>query len=186
VTGEAAAEAERVAEALAGAAGLPERLRLLLTHARRLTGAEAGTLYVREGGTLRFEAAQNDALTRRLGEADATHILTSDALALAERSIASYVALTRQPVNIPDVYEIPPDRPYEFNRRFDARNDYRTRSMLAVPVRDARGGVFGVLQLINRVTETGTVAVFDRRRQELIEAVMVRVAPLIPARPRTE
>jgi GAF domain-containing protein len=124
-------------------------LAALLADARDKTGAEAGTVFVREGTTLRFAASYNDVLATRLGHAAAQQQLTSYGLPLNERSIATYVLLTHTPVNIADAYAIPPGAPYTFNPQWDRRNEYRTRSILALPVRDADGHVFGVLQLIN-------------------------------------
>jgi hypothetical protein len=124
-------------------------LAALLADAREKTGAEAGTVFVREGTTLRFAASYNDVLAGRLGHAQAQQQLTSYGLPLSERSIASYVLLTHTPVNIADAYDIAPGAPYTFNRQWDRRNEYRTRSILALPLRDADGHVFGVLQLIN-------------------------------------
>lgn len=121
----------------------------LLADARRTTRAEAGTVFVRDGTTLRFAASYNDVLESRLGGDAARQQLTSYGLPLNERSIAGYMLLTHTPVNIPDAYDIAPEAPYGFNPQWDRRNDYRTRSILAMPLRDADGHVFGVLQLIN-------------------------------------
>jgi hypothetical protein len=127
----------------------PATLAALLADARRTTRAEAGTVFVRDGSTLRFAASYNDVLEARLGDEGARQQLTSYGLPLNERSIASYVQLTHTPVNIRDAYDIDPGAPYAFNPQWDRRNDYRTRSILAMPLRDADGRVFGVLQLIN-------------------------------------
>jgi len=121
----------------------------LLADAREKIRAEAGTVFVREGTTLRFAASYNDVLAARLGDSAAQQQLTSYGLPLNERSIASYVVLTHTPVNIADAYDIAPGAPYTFNPQWDRRNEYRTRSILALPLRDADGHVFGVLQLIN-------------------------------------
>lgn len=126
-----------------------ETLAALLADARRTTRAEAGTVYVREGSTLRFAASYNDVLETRLGHQSARQQLTTYGLPLNERSIASYVLLTHTSVNVPDAYNIAPEAPYGFNPQWDRRNDYRTRSILAMALRDADGRVFGVLQLIN-------------------------------------
>jgi hypothetical protein len=126
-----------------------DTLAAVLADARRTTRAEAGTVFIREGTTLRFAASYNDVLEARLGHEGARQQLTSYGLPLNERSIASYVVLTHSSVNIPDAYDIPPEAPYAFNPQWDRRNDYRTRSILAMPLRDADGRVFGVLQLIN-------------------------------------
>src|SRR5207249_10016746 len=136
----------RIGDALAAQPDRQRALELLLTEARRLTRAEAGTVYLREGDRLRFAAVQNDVLARRFGTDEARRRLAAEPLALVEPSVASYVALTRGVVNLPDVYEIPPERPYGFDRHFDAVHGYRTRSMLAMPLRDGRGEVFGAIQ----------------------------------------
>src|SRR5437763_17156760 len=75
-----------------------------LAEARRLTRAEAGTVYIREPAGLRFAAAHNEALERRHGWAEARRRLTMGSLPLAERSIASYVLLMHRAVNVPDAY----------------------------------------------------------------------------------
>jgi HD-GYP domain-containing protein (c-di-GMP phosphodiesterase class II) len=45
---------------------------------------------------------------------------------------------------------LPPDVEYSFNRSFDERYGYRTKSMLVIPMQNHHGDVIGVLQLINR------------------------------------
>ena len=154
----------------------------LLSQARQLTRAEAGTIYIREVDQLRFAVAQNDVLTHRLGEDAAQRSLTGVPLLLDERSIASYVAFTHATVNVPDVYEIPLERPYMFDRRMDNMHGYRTRSMLALPLRDARGRVWGVIQLINARSEAGDVVPFDNHSEVLVGSLVARVAQLAPRR----
>ena len=164
----------RIGDALAAQPDRQRALELLLTEARRLTRAEAGTVYLREGDRLRFAAVQNDVLARRFGDDEARRRLAAEPLRLVEPSVASYVALTRGEVNIPDVYEIPPGRPYAFDRHVDAVNGYRTQSMLAMPLRDGRGEVVGVIQLINARDDGGTVVAFDREGEELLAALLTQ------------
>jgi len=166
------AELDRIWRALAAEPDRQQALELLLGEARRLTRAEAGTVYLREGEHLRFAASQNDVLARRLGPDEVRRRLTVAPLELTAPSIASYVALTRATVNIPDVYEIPLERPYTFDPQVDARNGYRTRSMLALPMRDGRGGVVGVLQLINALDAEGRVVAFDREQEAVADALL--------------
>ncbi|PYM68413.1 MAG: hypothetical protein DME11_00450 [Candidatus Rokuibacteriota bacterium] len=164
----------RIGDALAAEPDRQRALELLLTEARRLTRAQAGTVYLREGDRLRFAAVQNDLLARRFGADEARRRLAAEPLALVEPSVASYVALTRAVVNIPDVYELPLERPYEFDRHWDAVHGYRTQSMLAMPLRDGRGEVFGVVQLINAVGDTGTVVAFDQEQEEILGALLTQ------------
>ena len=175
-------DVEAIGKALAVEPSLDRALELLLSHARRLTRAEAGTIYVRGSDRLRFVVAQNDVLARRPGAEAAPRSLGDKPLRLDERSIASYVAFTRATVNVPDVYEILPERPYTFDRRMDNALGYRTRSMLAMPLRDARGRVWGVLQLINARNEAGNVVAFDSQSEALVGSLVSYVAGLAPPR----
>ncbi|MFO8032787.1 MAG: ATPase, T2SS/T4P/T4SS family, partial [Desulfohalobiaceae bacterium] len=74
-------------------------------------------------------------------------------LALSPSSIAGFVALSRQPVRISDVYDqealasIHPK--LGFNKSFDLRTGLRTRSMLAVPIQ-CKQTLLGVLQVMNK------------------------------------
>ncbi len=69
---------------------------------------------------------------------------------LDESSIAGYVALSDSELNIPDAYQVPSTVPYRFNRTFDLRTGYRTKSIFAIPLTNKRKDVIGVLQFINR------------------------------------
>jgi HD-GYP domain-containing protein (c-di-GMP phosphodiesterase class II) len=154
-----------------------------LTRARDLTHADAGSLYLIECGedgveTLRFKAAQNDSLKLRFEEAT---------LPLDSRSIAGHVATTGKVLRIDDVQGIPEDASYRFNRKSDDEIGYRTRSMLAVPMKNVQGRVIGVLQLMNRkrsvVPDLSTTAVmrweivpFDDRNEETARSLASQAA----------
>src|SRR5262249_40696507 len=104
-------------------------LEAILTRARRLTTADAGSLYLvtppESPDTLQFVLAQNDSVRFEFREA---------VLPLAHASIAGFVARTGNVVNVGEAREIPPDAPYRFDAEFDERIGYRTRSILAVPM----------------------------------------------------
>src|SRR5260370_1294418 len=53
------------------------------------------------------------------------------------------------------------------------KNDYRTRSMLALPIRDARGDIIGVLQLINARDEAGALVPFSAGAENAIGRLLV-------------
>jgi len=146
---------------------LPERI---LAAARRFTHAEAGTLYLRDGDRLRFVVVQNDVLARRLGEREMQRPFESH-LPLREPSLAGYVALSGDVLSVSDAYEIPTDRPYAFNRAFDAETGYRTRSVLVVPLKEPAGNVIGVLQLINALDARNQIVPFDPAYEDLIRAL---------------
>jgi diguanylate cyclase (GGDEF)-like protein len=71
---------------------------------------------------------------------------------------------------------IPPDRPYGFDGRVDARLDYRTRSVLVVPLPDPSGKILGVLQLINALDRGGAVVAFDPQYEGLVRSLASQAA----------
>ncbi len=135
--------------------------------------AEART-FLRMGERSTFEAFENlldpvlDAFTRKVGQ-----ILLADRASLwlldnEESELWSKVARdldgeltelripsgagivgavfgTGEGLNIPDAYEDP-----RLDRRADEITGYRTRSILAMPLRDRSGKIFGVAQILNR------------------------------------
>ncbi len=146
-----AAQIERQRELLEiGAALSAERdverlLERILTAARELVAADAGSLYLVEGGDgelrLRFVLAQNDSVQVPWRES---------LLPVNESSLAGVVAATGEPLMIDDAYALPKDAPHHFNPAFDRASGYRTRSLLVVPMTTRAGELVGVLQLINR------------------------------------
>ncbi len=131
-------------------------LDMILREARKLTSAEAGSLYVLTGVTLRFAAAQNDKLTPSAIE----RIFQGKELPADRESLTGFVAETGEAVNIPDSYSLPPGAPFRMNREFDSASEYRTRSVLAIPLMRPNGECVGVLQLINHIVPGGVVGEF--------------------------
>jgi GAF domain-containing protein len=83
---------------------------------------------------------------------------------ITDTSIAGHVARTNEPVRLDDAYSIPPGLPYTFNPSFDQSTGYRTRSVLAVPMRTPRGTTVGVVQLINAKRDGAIVPYSDRQQ----------------------
>ena len=90
----------------------------VLTQARRFVNADAGSIYIRHDDSLHFSYTQNDTLQKKLA-ADEKLIYSVFTIPIDEGSIAGYVASTGEPLNIPDVYEIDPVKPYQFSKKFD-------------------------------------------------------------------
>ncbi|MGB0034575.1 MAG: HD domain-containing phosphohydrolase [Candidatus Acidiferrales bacterium] len=151
----------QIGVALSSQRDVHELLTLILSHARAVTGADAGSLYLVEdedGGRhhLRFVLTQNDSLDFPYKEFT---------LPLAEDSMAGYAALHGEVLNYADAYKIPGDRPFRFNEYYDQETGYRTRSIVTLPMRNPKGEVLGILQLINskrnpsaRLTSSADVA----------------------------
>jgi len=138
---------------------VPDRqqmLDMILTEARRIARAEAGSLFVQRRGRLRFAACQND----RLSEAELKRVFCGKEIPVAPNSLAGYVAQTGQPVNIPDADQADQDWPFRINRDFEGASGYRTHSILALPLLRPEGSCVGVLELLNRRDEHGRVVPF--------------------------
>jgi HD-GYP domain-containing protein (c-di-GMP phosphodiesterase class II) len=138
-------ELNQIGIALSSQRNINLLLTLILKKARDITGADAGSLYLVEedtggGRRLRFKLTQNDSLEFPFQEFT---------LPLAEDSMAGFTALRGEVLNFADAYKIPANLPFRFNDRYDRESGYRTRSLLALPMKNAKGEVIGVLQLIN-------------------------------------
>lgn len=124
----------------------------ILREARALIHAEAGTIFLREGRVLRFAYSQNDALERAGGEQPR---FSGFMVPTSDTSIAGWVAASGEPVNVRDAYQIDPASPFRFDPSFDRMTGYRTRGVLAMPLRTSSGTTLGVLQLLNAMDERG-------------------------------
>ena len=120
-------------------------LRAILYLSKKITGADAGSIFLVEGNAqggrqIRFKYS---------------HTFSKDlayeefVMACDTSSIAGYVAVTGEVLNIPDVYALEEGLPYEFNRSYDRAHGYRTKSMLVVPMRNHLDQIVGVIQLLN-------------------------------------
>jgi len=173
------ARLNRIGIALSSERDLDKLLATILQEARSFTRAEGGTVYSLEAGHLRFLATQNDAIERREGISRRASHLSERTLPLSRESMAGYVGLTGEVINLPDVYRIPADRPYRFNPEFDRRYQYRSQSMLMVPMKEPDGTILGVLQLINARDGGGAVVPFDPGWEELVLSLASQAAVAI-------
>ena len=134
----------------------------VLLQARRLTNADAGSIYTIENRLLRFSYIHNDSLFSP--ESSSKYLYSNHTLPIDDQSLAGYVALTGEPLIIDDAYQLPPALPFTFNKSFDEQSGYRTQTIIAVPLRTSRRKIVGVLQLINALGEGGEVVPFTDKR----------------------
>jgi len=73
---------------------------------------------------------------------------------ISETSIAGYVALTRETVNIADAYSQAElariSQNLAFDSSWDKKTGFRTRQILAVPILHEKKNILGVIQLLNK------------------------------------
>lgn len=131
-------------------------LPLIISHAASVVSADRCSLFIldRERNELWSKVAQGAKSEIRLPVGS---------------GIAGTVAQTGAIINIEDAYQ--DDR---FNRSFDVTSGYRTRTILCVPMRDAKGEVTGVIQALNK--DQGT---FTAEDEELLLALGGQAAAAI-------
>lgn len=160
-------------------------LERVLSTAQRVTGADAGAVYLleREGDrqSLRLAVAKAASLglslTSAFGGGLDVDAIPLPAFAPARpRNATVHAALTRQPVNLNDVTER-----IEFDlagtEDFDRVTRYHSRSLLIVPILGYDGEPIGVLHLINCISAaSGRVGAFGHTEQRVAESLASQAA----------
>lgn len=140
----------------------PQRvLELILQHARSITGADAGSIYLvdEDAEQLRFAIAENDSVEINLGN----HVIDIGAGSVVGNSV-----LQRRVIRSSHLYRqtMTPGNLVRHDRSIDERVGYQTRSMITAPMISPEGRVLAVIQLINAKLGAGpllTLGDFDER-----------------------
>ncbi len=167
----------RTIETLSSIKDLDSLLENVLTEARRFVNADAGTIYQASKGFLYFSFVQNDTLFR--GETKDKYISSSSGLPIDKKSLAGYVAKTGEPILIDDVYHIQSEVSYSHNPSYDQKMNYRTKSILCVPLKTRENEIVGVLQLINSMGEDGEPTAFSMQDRLFISQFALSAADAI-------
>lgn len=177
-------ELNEIGIALSQQRDLNSLLETILDAAKRITHADAGTLYLHEmeQRILRFEILRNDKLNIAMGGSSGVPI-TFYPIQLYDGEgkpnhamVVSHAALSGETVNIPDAYKA---EGYDFSgtKNFDTKTGYRSQSFLTVPMRNHENEVIGVLQLINaQDQQSGAIVPFSRDDQQLLESLASQAA----------
>ena len=157
----------KIAEDLNRIKDIDSLLDRVLLEARRFSRADAGSIYLLENQKLRINNVQNDTLMRK--ESGTKFLYQNHEIAVNDKSMAGYAAMTCKPLIIADAYSLGDEVPYRFNRSFDETASYRTRSVLTVPLVASRNRLIGVMQIINSLGADGEAVPF-RGEDELVVA----------------
>src|SRR5262245_7855569 len=116
---------------------LDDLLELILAKITELVEADRATLYL-------LDEAKNDLLSRFVVGQQVRSIRIK-----VGHGIAGTVAQTGKPLRISDAYADP-----RFEPEWDALTGYRTKSMLAAPLKNHLGRTIGVIQVLNKLRGT--------------------------------
>lgn len=160
----------------------PNVLERIVEEGMELTRAEGGTLYLyyNEPPRLEFAVLRNAPLGLFQG-GSSTMPVNQAALPLQVdgnpnlHNIATHAAICNRCVNIDNAYE---NVSFDFTgvKQFDARHHYRSRSFLAVPLRDHRQQLLGVLQLVNATDSNGHPTSFSTAQESRLQGLATYAA----------
>lgn len=145
----------RLGVALSAEKDIQTVLQMIAEMARRYSHAEGSTVYLcnEEKNVLNFAVIQNEKLNIYYSKEDekkewpSIELYSKDGLE-NHSNASAHCALTRKTINIADVYD---GGEFDFSgtKEFDAHSNYRSQSMLLIPMKDHEDEVVGVLQLLN-------------------------------------
>ena len=159
-------------------------LETIMVAAKRITNADAGTLYLLEPEqqALKFEIIRTDSLGIAMGGTTGVPI-TFYPISLYDAAgnpnhnmVVAHAALSGTTVNIPDAYMA---EGFDFSgtKNFDSKTGYRSTSLMAVPMRNHENELIGVLQLINaQDRDSGKIVSFSQQDQSLLESLASQAA----------
>lgn len=172
--------------ALSAEKNMDSLLERILINAKKLTGADGGTLYLYNAKTqcLEFKIVRTESLGIFLGGKTGAPISENfKPLPLFledgnpnEQMIAAYAALHKEIINIEDAYTV---THFDFSgtRKFDKSTGYRSKSFLTIPMTNHENDVMAVLQLLNKIdSSSGDVIPFSTQDQKLAESLASQAA----------
>ena len=174
----------RVGVALSAEKNQDRLVEMILIEAKRLCLADGGTLYLRtEEDRLVFAIMRTDSLGISLGGTDGGPIslppiplIDPKTGAPNHSNVATYAALEKRSINVADAYD---HEGFDFSgtKAFDRLNNYRSTSLLTIPLVNNEDRVIAVLQLLNaRDAASGEVIPFDLEYQRVVEALAAQAA----------
>jgi signal transduction histidine kinase len=139
---------------------LDQLLELILSKTTEALEADRATLYLLD------EA--NDELVSRIVQGDEVRSIRLK----VGKGIAGHVARTGRSLRIEDAYEDP-----RFNQEWDVSSGYRTRSILAAPMKNHLGRIIGVIQVLNKSPDDrGAHGVFTDTDAVVLAALATQAA----------
>jgi sigma-54 dependent transcriptional regulator len=151
-------------------------LNMIVTSARTLTRSEAGRVYVLDS-TKRYlypEVCQNEKVSKERGPLPNVPVSVADRPNTA--NVCIYAAFSGNILRVDDVYRY---SAFDFTDiyEYDHRENYRTQSLLTVPLRNHEDITIGVLQLLNpRDAENKMRTIYSEEIEGLVKAFASQAA----------
>jgi HD-GYP domain-containing protein (c-di-GMP phosphodiesterase class II) len=148
-------------------------LSTILISAMDITNCDGGTLYILKDDQLHFKIMITTSKGIFLGGKN--NVIALPPVPLDKSSVSAAAAIDKKLINIVDVYE---NDMFDFSgpRKYDRLNNYRTESMLVIPMENDYGDVIGVLQLINAKDEDGNTVSFLAEYERVVMSLASQAA----------
>ncbi len=143
-------------------------MKKILSEAMDICNCDAGTVYLLEDDLLHFRTFFTKSKNISSENKDKSEM--PPPVPMVRTHVCACAAIDHKKINLPDIYE---SDEYDFKgaQKYDSLNDYRTGSMLVIPMSDEKDHVIGVLQLINALDENGNTIPFNKDYEEIIQAL---------------
>jgi signal transduction histidine kinase len=146
-----------IGTAISAARDVDQLLRLVMDRLSTLLQAEASTLFMYD--------AEKDELWSRVLKGSALKEIRIPATA----GIAGHVVQSGKTLLLADAYD-----DIRFNPEIDRQSGFRTRSMIAAPLRHVSGRILGVVEVLHR-----RVGAFNQDDRALVDAVATQIAAVL-------
>lgn len=133
-----------------------------------ITNADGGTLYILRDNMLEFKVLINK--SKGTKEVRKDNPLNIPAIPIIGKNACAESAREKVLINVSDIYE---NEDYDFSgaKIYDELNNYKTKSIIVIPLIDEFNDVIGVLQLINAKDENGKIIKFKKEYEDVLMAI---------------
>ena len=163
---------------------------LILDEAQKITGADGGTLYLinkQPASALNFSIVHNISLNTRLIAEPGKSVFPPIPLYesngdINQHHIAAFTAHAKTLINVDNAYD---NTQFDFSgaKKFDQEHNYKTQSVLAVPLLNDLNQIIGMLQLINATDPyTKKVIPFPESVEPMVMSIAMFAATAIENR----
>ncbi|MCX7835057.1 MAG: HD domain-containing protein [bacterium] len=178
-----------IGAALGAEKDMPTLLEMILVELMRLNNADGGTFYLvksdKKGNpiALQWVVVSNHTLKLWQGGTSGNPITIPDIPLYIDgnenhHNASAHVALTGEIINLEDVY-VAEGFDFKGAKRFDELNNYRTKSMLVIPLKNHENEIVAVLQLINALDESKNIIPFSKENELLNLSLAMQAAVAI-------
>ncbi len=143
-------------------------LETMLNSALDITNADAGTLYILNDNSLEFKVMITKSMNIKQGGKNEE--ISLPPVKLDKSNVCAYCVLENKVVNIFDVYK---SELFDFSgpKNYDKLTNYKTKSMIVIPMEDDKGEIIGALQLMNAQDKKGEIISFSKENEMILSAI---------------